>query len=172
MKKYIVIVIILALVIGFYIFRNKPEVKLTDNKIVTEETRLQLPEGWTLSENGMVDVQFEKKVESGIVPKIVFKKSTSQEAQNPAKYVDKLIAGAKSTVTSYKVVTDERTTADLGYLAIIKANYVNNKQKIEVSQRIYIIGEEVYTITGSYTGELGEEVDQIIEAVAKDKVGK
>ena len=173
MKKILAILVVAAVVLGFVISRNnylsKKSVENIEEKSVLQTT---LPEGWSEVEDSNVVLKLEKKTDKGLKPQIVLIKSTSKDAANPAKYIDRLIAGTRSTVSGYKVISDKRNQEGEVYVSLLSGYYYNQKNKINLIQRVYIKGEEVNTLTASYNGDLTKEIDLILDTISKEKIGK
>jgi hypothetical protein len=166
MKKYIIaIVLIVALSIGYYFFR----VSVAKPFIQTIE-QSTLPKDWQESQDKNVQYKVVKTVASGYQPQIVLIKNTSPNAVKPAKYVDSLIAGARSTITSLRINTDKRYSEEKYYSAVVSGTYYNKKVKISLVQRIFIKGEDVYSLTASYTGDITPEINSLLDQVVKEKI--
>ena len=103
-------------------------------------------------------------------PEIAVIQSVSKEASASAAYVDRLIAGARSTVSGLQFVENKRTEIGGVYEAQLEGYYPNQKIKVTVMQRVYIKGETVYTMTASFIGDVKNEVNLIFDYIAKDKL--
>jgi hypothetical protein len=172
MKKYIALIVVVVLVLGFVFSRrpngNKPIV--VDSQTAKEQL-LKLPESWGIIDDANVNLKFEKKVDTGLKPQIVFTKTESKEATtSPAKYVDRLVAGAKSTIPSFKIVSDKRGSEENLYSALISGYYYNQKQKISILQRVYIKDGSVFTMTASYSSDIGSEIENIFDSISREEV--
>jgi hypothetical protein len=170
MKKYIAIIIVLALGVGYFMSRKTFAPKTVVNQPIRIEELLKMPSDWSQVDDKDVTLKFEKKTEKGIKPQVVFKETQASEATAPAKYTDRLIAGAKSAIPSLRVTGDMRNSLEKYYSAFITAIYTNKGDKISLIQRVYIKGDKVFTLTGSYTGNLGNEINQILDNIVKEKV--
>lgn len=173
MKKYIgIALIILAIALGFLVASKKRSAVQTvvTNPVVSQQITSTLPSGWSQIVDPTVDVKLEKKVDSGVKPQIVFMKSSSKDASDSAKYVDRLIAGARSAIPSLVITSTKRNSTESFYSTILTGYYFNQKQKISLSQRVYVKDDSVYTITGSYTGDLATEINQILDSIVKEKI--
>ena len=172
LKKYITIaLIVIAIVLGFIISRkafNKPTIETPP----TVEQLLKLPETWKNVADSDVALKLEKTVTSGLKPQIVLIKSSSKDALTPAKYTDRLIAGAKSAIPSFRVADDKRYSAENNYSAIITGYYYNKNIKISLIQRVYIKGEEVNTLTASFVGDINSEIESVLDNIVTEKIGK
>jgi hypothetical protein len=170
MKRYIALIIVLALGVGFFMSRKTFAPQTVVKEPIKIEELLKMPSGWSQVEDKDVNLKFEKKVDKGLKPQVVFKETQSTEASTPAKYTDRLIAGTKSAIPSFRVTGDMRNSLEKYYSAFITATYTNKGQKINLIQRVYIKGNTVYTLTASYTGELGNELNQILDNLVREKI--
>jgi hypothetical protein len=172
MKKYIAIAaIVLLIIVGFFLFRRQTAtIKLSSDQPVSISETLNLPTGWKIISESDTMVKLEKTVTSGLKPQIVFKKTSSKDALTPAKYTDQLKAGAKATLSGLVYLTDKRNSQESTYTAFLTGYYLNRGQKIFINQRLYIQGETVYTLTGSFGSGLDEEIEQIIDNISKEKI--
>lgn len=170
MKRYIALLIVLALGVGFFMSRQTFRPQTVVKQQLTEEQILKLPSDWKKIDDKDVNLKFEKQVGAGIKPQIVFKDFQSTEASAPAKYTDTLIAGAKSTIPSLKVLDDMRNSTEKFYSAFIRASYTNKGQKIKLIQRVYIIKDQVKVLTASFTGDLDAEINQILDNLVAEKI--
>jgi hypothetical protein len=173
MNKYTVVAIILLIIVGFlYIQPRKNTVKAPANQEISISKSLNLPSGWvTVSESDSFN-KLEKSVRSGLKPQIVFKKTISKDALTPAKYADQVKNGAKSALSSLVYLTDKRNSSESGYSAFFTGYYFSGDQKIYIDQRLFIRGETVYTLTGSFESGLDEEVAQVLTSLSKEKTGQ
>jgi hypothetical protein len=162
MNKYFVLIIIVIL--GFIIFR-KPTPKPVVNQPVPQEQQFKLPDNWKTVENSTVALKLEKTVNQGLKPEIVLINSVSKDALTPAKYIDRLLAGAKSAIPSLRITKDQRSTDKDIYSATVSGYYFNNKTKVNLLQRIYIKGETVSTLTASFADGLESEINPILDSI-------
>lgn len=174
MKKYIgAALIVLAILIGFFASRQLGLFSQKANVVtnhVSDTSSLNLPQGWNSVDSKDALLKLEKKTDKGVKPEIVLAKSTSKDAAKPAKYVDRLIAGARSTISTLTITSDKRQSEIGLYTANIAASYFNKKTKINILQRVYVKSETVYTLTASFTGDMSLEINQIFDMVVKQKV--
>jgi len=170
MKKYIAFLIIIGIVIGYFLSKNKFNSQSITTITPTIEKQLNLPDSWTKIDDTVTDLKLEKKVDAGLKPQITLTTSTSKDTSNPSKYVNNLIAGARSAIPSYKVLNDKRNTDDTGYTARISGYYYNKNQKISLLQRVIIKGEKVFVLTSSFAGDQTQEIDQIFDSIVKEKI--
>lgn len=170
MKKILGFLIIVSLILFAVFYRNSNNKDISKSNQISEEQKLGLPDSWTKVEDAKVEYKLEKKVEKGLKSEIVLIKSESKDASNPTKYVDRLVAGAKSTIPTLRISTNKRSSENEIYLAVISGYYYNQKNIINLAQRVYIKGETVYTLTASFGDDLTAEIDQIMDAVVKEKV--
>ena len=171
MNKYIALIIVIALGVGYFMSRKTFGPRTEIKEAITEEQLLKLPDAWTKIEDKDVNLKLEKKVDSGLRPQIVFKEVQSDDALTPAKYTDRIIAGAKSAIPSLKINSDMRNSLEKYYSAFISGTYTNKGQKINLMQRVYIKDKTVYVMTASYIGDLSTEVGQIFDNLAREKAG-
>jgi hypothetical protein len=168
-KKYIAVGVIIAILLGFIISRNsfkKAPVEIP----VSDEQLLKLPENWSKVDDTAVALKLQKKVDKGLKPEIVLIKSESKDALTPAKYTDRLIAGARSAISSLRITDDKRNASEGNYSAMLSGYYFNNKTKISLLQRVYIKGETVNTLTASFTGDIAVEANQVMDSIVKEKL--
>lgn len=169
MKKIIAVIALVLLVALGYSLRQRFVRPTTKSSTSTSE--VILPSDWSQVADSKVDLKFEKKVDSGLKPQIVVKQVETDDAATPARYTDTIIAGARSAIPSLKIIDDKRTSTEKYYLAVLTGSYQNQKQKVSLLQRVYIKDKTVTVITASYTGELANEVNSILDLVAKNKFG-
>jgi hypothetical protein len=176
MKENTKIAIMLAVTAGLLIFKPFSSRKITIPSILTgekdeiQEEVSRFPQGWSQIDSTEADFKLSKEVEEGLRPEVVLISSKSEEAIEPGKYVDRLLAGAKSAVPSLVVVDDGREEEGEVYLATISAYYYNSGKKVDLMWRVYIKGNEVYTLTASFEGEMRNEIDQIFDTLAEDEI--
>lgn len=170
-KRNPIVVIFVLLTVLAFIFRFAPTdswftKKPTEN--TTQAMSVNLPSGWTQSDNTPIALKIEKQVESDYQPTITLIKSTVLSTDSPKDYIDKLIAGAKSSLPSLKIVSDDRQDINGLYLATINSFYYQDNLKISVYQQIFVKHSQVSTITASYTGDFQDikvDVDQIFQTI-------
>jgi hypothetical protein len=172
MKKYIVALVIVAILVGFIVSRKPFQKESLVGQQISREQLLGLPETWKSIGDTTVALKLEKTVDGTVKPQIVLINSSSKDALTPAKYTDRLVAGAKSAVPTLRIITDKRNAAENNYSALISGYYFNGKTKINLLQRIYIKGESVSTLTASYTGELEAEINRILDSIVQEKIGQ
>lgn len=167
MKKYLLIILVLLLtVLGIFFFRPQTKKSPSPSSSVPSFSE-SLPLDWQLVSSTDKTLKIEKSVASGLKPEIVYKKTSSSDALTPAKYVDNLKAGAKSTLPTLRYLTDKRNSTESAYTALLTAYYFNKGKKILISQRLFIHGEDVYTLTASYEQNSSEvEVNSIFDSIA------
>ncbi|MBI2464759.1 hypothetical protein HYV64_01335 [Candidatus Shapirobacteria bacterium] len=170
MKRYIALIVVLALGVGYFVSRKTFAPQTVVKEPIKIEELLKMPSGWSQVDDKDVNLKFEKKVDKGLKPQIVLKVTQSVEASAPAKYTDRLLAGAKSAVPSLRLTGDMRNSLEKYYSAFVTATYVNKGQKINLIQRIYIKENTVNTLTASYTGDLAVEINQILDNLVKEKI--
>jgi hypothetical protein len=172
MKKYIVLIVgLVLLAVGFFLTKPTSQKTVVEPQPVTEVQKLKLSDTWTEVADKNVDLKLEEKVNKGLTPQIVFKKSKSIDALTPAKYTDRLIAGARSTISTLRIETDKRSSVDGLYTAFLTGYYYNKNLKISLIQRVYIQGEDVSTLTASFTGDKTAEVNTAFDNIVKEKIG-
>lgn len=168
MKK---IILIIPLLIALYFSlrsSNKPQTVSLDILPPVSQT-IELPPSWERVEDPSSLYKFEKKVDQGLKPQIIFAKSESKNAPNQDVYLNHLIAGARSAIPSLRVISDERQSFNDYYFSAISAYYYSRNTKINLLQRVYLKGETVYTLTASYVQDLSSEINQIFDTlVAKE----
>ncbi|MFZ2152449.1 MAG: hypothetical protein WAV41_00125 [Microgenomates group bacterium] len=169
MNKYIVLLIVLAIGVGYFMSKNTFKGQTDIKTPPTIEQQLGLPNGWTKVETSDTDLKLEKKVEASLQPQIVFKQIVSDEATSPAKYTNTIIAGARSAIPSLKITDDKRSSTDTLYTALITGSYLNRGQKVNILQRVYIKSNNVFVMTASYNGDLSDEINKIFDSLVKEK---
>jgi len=174
MKKYIAIaVVLLVIIIGFFLFHRRESVVETPVGQNTNLSQtLKLPAGWEVVSDSDTVTKLDKTVTSGLKPEVVFQKTTTTDATSPAQYVDRLKAGARSTLSGLVYLTDKRVSKESNYAAFLTGYYFNRGQKISVDQRLYIQGENVDTFTGSFESSLAREVAQVLSSLSMEKIGQ
>ena len=170
MKKYIALIIILALGIGYFMSRRTFRPETLVKEPITQEQLLKLPETWSQVADKDVSLKLEKKVDQGLKPQIVLQETQSAEASAPAKYTDTIIAGARSAIPSLKITDDKRNSSERLYTAFITGNYINRGQKINMIHRVYIKNQTVYVLSASFIGDLSAEINQIFDNIVKEKI--
>jgi len=167
MKKYLLILsILLLIVLGILFFRPQTKKSPSPTPSVPSFSE-SLPLNWQLVSSTDKSLKLEKSVTSGLKAEIVYKKTSSPDALTPAKYVDKLKAGARSTLPTLRYLTDKRNSTELGYTALLTGYYFNQGKKILINQRLFIQAEDVYTLTASYDQNSSEaEINSIFDSIA------
>lgn len=170
MKKYIIgSVLILFVIIGYYFYKHS--FKETPVVIVpTIEQQLDLPKDWSKITDNKSSLKLEKKIVTGLKPQIVLTVTDAPEASAPARYVDRLVAGARSAIPSLKIISDKRSSEEGRYSATIFGYYYNQKTKVLIIQRVYVKGETVSVLTGSYADiSDAETINQILDSIVKQE---
>lgn len=163
--------VIVGLMAGYF-WNRRQNGSSTSNPTPTPiEQVLNLPESWKPANNDKVELELDKKVDNGYAPQVVLTKTTAAEAVKPAAYVDTLKKGARSAIPSLNYTEDKRNSLENLYTAFMAGTYFN-KQKINLIQRVYIQGQDVYTLTASFTGDLASEVNPIMDSIANEKILK
>lgn len=172
MKKYFILstIFVLVLLFGFIFYSQKT--KKTDSNLSSNniENNLQLPKEWVKVSSDKLSLKLEKNVNQGLKPQIVLTVSESSEDSSPAKYVDRLIAGARSAIPSFKIITDKRHSEENKYSAVIFGYYFNQKTKVTVNQRVFIVGQKISVLTASSDGKITDEINQILDIIVKDLI--
>jgi hypothetical protein len=178
-KKNVAILLFVVLLIVFGIFTLKTNSnKNTKKDVVIEKTvtptpvKINLPEGWTdvTAQTEEVEAKVEKTVDFGVKPTVILLKSQIQE-QNTVAYVDKIIQGAKSAISTLTYTTDKTEEKDGFYVRNLQGYYLNGDTRVNVMQRMYVKGNKVYTITASYgDATVEEEVQKVMAEIYEAKI--
>ena len=172
MKKYIagIILVLVIGVVAFKAIKSRRSAEVNPQTLVGQVDSFTLPQGWERVSDSKVMYKLVKNVNETVKPEIAVIQSVSKEASASAAYVDRLIAGARSTVSGLQFVENKRTEIGGVYEAQLEGYYPNQKIKVKVMQRVYIKGETVYTMTASFIGDVKNEVNLIFDYIAKDKL--
>lgn len=172
MNKYILpIIIIVGLIFGYFVYRS-PSIFRQSTPEVSSSSTNNLPKDWLAVTAEGVELKLEKAVTDGIKPQIVLTVTTSEDASStPAKYTDNLLAGAKSAIPSLRFTSDKRGSLENLYTANLAGYYYNQKNKIDLIQRVYIQKSKVSVLTASFSGDLSKEIDEIFDTLQKEKLG-
>lgn len=172
-KFKIIITIILLILVAFSI-RNIISDNSTAPVIETEIEESGLPNGWSYSsDTDGVEIKLEKQSDQTVKPGIVLIKSDLPQNITPKNYVDKLINGAKATLTSFRVVQNIETDGFGYYLRSLQGNYLISQQQINLLQRIYVIDGQVFTLNASYLPSetnIETEIEQIFDSLIEPEI--
>jgi hypothetical protein len=168
MKKFIFLIIIIILGVIIYL-KYRPQ-KPSPKSLPTSTPSFVLPSNWKTIPDAKVDLKLEKTVTQGYIPQIVLTSNTRSDVVDPKIYVDRLIAGTRSTVTGYNTTSDVRNSQPDFYSAQISGYYYNQKQKIALIERLYITKNTVYTLTASFIGDQAPEINPILDSIVADKL--
>jgi hypothetical protein len=167
MKKIIaVILIIVGLIIVYFAvrhFTNRPT-----NTVTPVAQTMTLPDAWKqVTATAGTTQKFEKTVTSGLQPEIALVETTSNDATNSAKYTNNLIAGAKSALPSLRIISDETNSAPALYTRFLSGYYYNQKNKVNLLQRIYIQQTHVSVLTASFDDKsaTAAEINSIFDLI-------
>ena len=171
MKKYLIPALIIILVIIYFLLtRPTSKFNFNLNPTPTQEIVKEFAIGWNEIVDSGVKFKLEKNVNKGTRPQIVLIETQLEEVVVPAKYVDKLIAGAKSAIPSLKISSDKRESQEKYYSAVFTGTYINRNEKLNIIQQVYIKNNTVYVITATFIGDLTQEINTILNNIAKDKI--
>ncbi len=134
-----------------------------------------LPSGWTQSDDiqGNIILRFQKEITSNYQPTIVLAVSNLNSEVESKDYVPRIIKGARSTIPSLNYTKNE-TVIDQNGVSITTLNgaYTASRQKINLTQQIYIKGTKIYTVTLSSLQSQVEssEFDTIVKDFISPKI--
>ncbi len=171
LKTLLTILIIAIISFGTYKFFNKNQNPETP---VIEEAGLVLPAKWSFSnDSSETEIKVEKESDKSIKPGIVLIKSELPENSTPAQHVDNLINGARATLASLKFSQNIENTENDYYLRLLKGRYYSKNQQINLSQRVYVVDSQLYTLTASYHSteeNLEPELEQIFDLLFESEI--
>lgn len=165
--------LVIFIVIAYYFLSRTPVNREIKNPAQEEQT---LPEGWfkTDEDSQGVLLRFEKGSNTQIRPTVVLIESLTEE-KNATDYTDRLINGAKKTLTSLKFERDEIGEEDGYFVRDLSGFYINGGKKIGIRQKLYIKDGKVHTLTASFEYEIKDEnlkveIENIFALLATSKI--
>jgi hypothetical protein len=118
-------------------------------------TPIPLPQGWSEETPANEQTIFKAKqaTESGSVATIVVIKSAKMEDQDAEIYTAQLVKAAKKALPSLRYSADIFEQRDNFAVRFLSGQVKQSGQTTVVEQRLYVIGNDVFTFTASYPSE-------------------
>lgn len=180
LPTFIKIFFVLTIILVF-VFIKKPFSRNQVTLIENNSTLVfDLPTGWQIdSQSDSFTKIILSQTDKDYQPTIVYyQNSISDSNLNPADFVDKQIAGAKSTISRLTYSQNKLQPHDSLYIRLLTGSYYDKNQKISLIQRIYLdltLGQ-IHTLTASYVesvnGDLTTDINTIFDTLTSQYITK
>lgn len=175
-KPYLSVLLLIAVIGGILFFASNAADEVTDHPPSTPMPvdKISYPEGWSEIDDEGVVLKVQKNDETKVVPTVVLVSSTA-EIEDPAKYLDSLIQGAKLAIPSLVIETESSQEANGFYIRELSGYYFNGLDKVGIKQRAFVKDNNVYTLTASFlysddTPQLAQDIEEIFSKIYELKI--
>lgn len=175
-KPYLSVLLLIAVVGGILFFASSAADEITDfpTSTPTPIEEISYPEGWFEIDDEGVVLKVQKDNEAEVVPTVVLV-SSAAEIEDPAKYLDSLVQGAKRAISSLVIETESSQEAGGFYIRELSGYYFSGSDKVGIKQRVFVKDNNVYTLTASFlysddTPQLAQDIEEIFSQIYELKI--
>jgi hypothetical protein len=155
----------LILVTLSWLFK-KPENSISE-MVIRNKENISLPDKW----QKINDNKYQKNID-GYKPTIALAETEIGEVEDIQKYIDRLVNGARSTIPTLRINTNQKIESEKMQGRKLGGYYYQGKQMINLVQLIDVRGKRVMTVSGSYQGKeesTQKEIEMLLEKIIGEK---